>query len=84
MREVARATAPSLPSGSYLLRLSPEAGSQERARFRADVATALSRAAGTDAVAAVLGAGVGAWSGAGVGAGTEPGSEPEPEQGWPT
>ena len=27
MREVARATAPSLPSGSYLLRLSPEAGS---------------------------------------------------------
>ncbi len=49
MREVARATAPSLPSGSYLLRLSPEAGSQERARFRADVATALCRASGADA-----------------------------------
>jgi ribonuclease P protein component len=48
MREVARATAPSLPSGSYLLRLSPEAVSLERARFRADVATALCRAAGAD------------------------------------
>jgi ribonuclease P protein component len=46
MRAVARDTAPSLPGGSYLLRLSPEAGSLERARFRADVAKALRRAGG--------------------------------------
>ena len=46
MRAVARDTAPSLPGGSYLLRLSPEAGSLERARFRADVAKALRRASG--------------------------------------
>ena len=49
MREVARATGPSLPTGSYLLRLSPEARSLERARFRADVATALRRAGGVSA-----------------------------------
>jgi ribonuclease P protein component len=49
MREVARATGPSLPRGSYLLRLSPEARSLERARFRADVATALRRAGGVPA-----------------------------------
>ncbi len=85
MREVARAAAPSLPSGSYLLRLSPEARSQERARFRADVATALSRAAGTDAGrgrARVTGSEPGREPGSEPG--REPGSEPEPEQGWPT
>ncbi len=71
MREVARATAPSLPSGSYLLRLSPEAGSQERARFRADVGTALRRAADADADA-----GAGGRAGAAVGA-DAPAREPE-------
>jgi len=44
-REVVRTEAPGLSRGSYLVRLEPEAAGLDRARFRADVACALRRAA---------------------------------------
>ena len=43
-REVVRAEAPSLPRGSYLVRLGPGAASLAPRELRADVATALRRA----------------------------------------
>ena len=43
-REVVRAEAPSLPRGSYLLRLEPHAAAADPAAFRRDVATALLKA----------------------------------------
>jgi ribonuclease P protein component len=43
-REVARAAAPTLPRGCYLVRFEPGAAKLDPAQFRADVATALQRA----------------------------------------
>jgi ribonuclease P protein component len=43
-REVVRNAAPTLPRGSYLVRLEPAAATLEASRFRADVASALVRA----------------------------------------
>ena len=43
-REVARSEAPSLPRGSYLVRVEPGAAVLAPAEFRADVAAALQRA----------------------------------------
>jgi ribonuclease P protein component len=44
MREVARATSPSLPRGTYLLRVDRSAATQAPADFRGHVAQALQRA----------------------------------------
>jgi hypothetical protein len=44
MRDVARATAPSLPRGRYLVRVAPGAADAAPERFRTDVANALRRA----------------------------------------
>jgi ribonuclease P protein component len=49
-REVARAEAPALPRGTYLLRVGPAATARPAAEFRADVATALRRAGRVAAV----------------------------------
>jgi ribonuclease P protein component len=43
-REVARAMAPTLPRGTYLVRLEPGAASVPPSEFREDVATALMKA----------------------------------------
>jgi ribonuclease P protein component len=43
-REVVRSTAPTLPRGTYLVRLEPAAASLAPAAFRDDVATALLKA----------------------------------------
>jgi ribonuclease P protein component len=43
-REVARSEAPTLPRGSYLVRVEPAATVLARSEFRADVAAALQRA----------------------------------------
>jgi ribonuclease P protein component len=43
-RDVARAEAPTLPRGSYLVRLGPGAADLPAAQFRTDVAAALHRA----------------------------------------
>ena len=44
MREVARAEAPILPRGTYLVRLAPDAAAFPADQFRVDVARALERA----------------------------------------
>jgi ribonuclease P protein component len=49
-REVVRAEAPTLPRGSYLVRVAPGAVTQPSAAFRSDVAAALHRAAQVPAV----------------------------------
>ena len=48
-RAVAHALAPALPRGWFLVRLDPRAATLAPSSFRADVATALRRAAGTGA-----------------------------------
>jgi ribonuclease P protein component len=49
-REVVRAEAPTLPRGTYLLRVAPAAVTGPSAAFRSDVATALRRAGQVPAV----------------------------------
>jgi ribonuclease P protein component len=49
-REVVRAEAPTLPRGTYLLRVAPGAATESAAAFRSDVATALRRAGQVPAV----------------------------------
>jgi hypothetical protein len=44
MREAARAAAPTLPRGTYLLRVDPAAATRGSAQLRADVTEALRRA----------------------------------------
>jgi ribonuclease P protein component len=48
MRESAREVAPTLPRGSYLLRVEPAAATARRDVFAADVKRALQRAAASD------------------------------------